>query len=155
MPSLIDTAVLGFGLLYYLFLCIVFLLRAYERDEELRLKYVFSLQLLLFGTLFVLNLIDNQINRSITLIPMLVFLGYDLWYRALTMKKPQHHPEKWPKELIIYLVLLFIGSIGLNWYGFLVSKQYGRILVAGFFAYIGCYSFYQVRHNRKMKQGLA
>jgi len=155
MSSLTDTAVLGFGLLYYLLLCIVFLLRAYERDEELRLKYVFSLQLLPFGALFVLNLIDNQLNRSITLIPLLIFLGYDLWYRALTMKKPLHHPEKWPKELVIYLVLLFTGSIGLNWYGFLVSKLYGRILLAGFFAYIGCYSFYQVRHNNNMKQGLA
>ena len=154
MSALTDTAVLGFGLLYYLFLCIVFLLRAYERDEELRLKYVFSLQLLPFGALFVLNLIDNQ-NRSITLNPLLIFLGYDLWYRALTMKKPLHHPEKWPKELIVYVVLLFAGSLGLNWCGFLVSPQFGRILVAGFFAYLGCYSFYQVRHNRKMKQGLA
>ena len=155
MPSLTDTAVLGFGLLYYLLLCIVFLLRAYERDEELRLKYVFSFQLLPFGALFVLNLIANQINRSITVIPLLVFLGYDLWYRSITMKKPVHHPEKWPKELIIYVVLLFTGSIGLNWYGFLASKQYGMILVAGFFAMIGCYSFYQNRYNRKMKQGLA
>ena len=155
MPSLTDTAVLGFGLLYYLFLCLVFVLRAYERDEELRLKYVFSIQLLPFGALFLLNLMDNQLRRSITLIPILVFLGYDLWYRALTMKKPLHHPEKWPKELIIYLVLLFTGSIGLNWYGFLVSKQYGRILVAGFFAYIGCYSLYQIKHNQRKKSSIA
>lgn len=155
MPSLTDTAVLGFGLLYYLFLCLVFLLRAYERDEELWLKYVFSLQLLPFGALLILNLMDNQLPRSITLIPLLVFLGYDLWYRAVTMKKPLHHPEKWPKELIIYLVLLFAGSIGLNWYGFLVSKQYGRILVAGFFAMMACYGFYQNKHNRRKKSSIA
>ena len=101
MPSLIDSTVLGFGLIYYALLCIVFVLRAYERSEELRLKYVFSLQLIPFAALLILNLLDNQLQKSITLIPMLLFLGYDLWYRAITEMKPLHHPKKWPKELII------------------------------------------------------
>ncbi len=148
MLSLIDTALLGFGLAYYAFLCIIFLLRAYERDEELRLKYVFSLQLIPFTALFLLNLRENQ-SKSITLVPMLVFLLYDLWYRAITEMKPLHHPDKWPLKLIVYLVLLYAGSIGLNWYGFLISRQYGMVLVAGFFAMMACYSLYQIKHNQR------
>lgn len=149
MPSIIDSTTLGFGLIYYALLCIVFVLRAYERSEELRLKYVFSLQLIPFAALLILNLLDNQLQKSITLIPMLLFLGYDLWYRAITEMKPLHHPKKWPKELIIYLVLLYAGSIGLNWYGFLVSRSYGMTLVAGFFCMMAAYSLYQFKHNRR------
>jgi len=80
---------------------------------------------------------------------MLVFLVYDLWYRVLTEKKPVHHPEKMPRELIIYLVLLMLGSIGLNWYGYIVSETYGKILVAAFFVMMGAYSLYQYRYNKK------
>jgi hypothetical protein len=144
----IDDSVLGFGLIYYGLLCIVFLLRAYERKEELYLKHVFSAQLLPFTALLILNLLNHQINKSITLIPLLIYLIYDLWYRVITEKKPLHHPVKWPKELIIYIVLLYAGSIGLNWYGFLVSERYGMILVAGFFCMMATYSLYQFRHNR-------
>ena len=32
-----------------------------------------------------------------------------------------------------YLLLLFIGSIGLNWYGYLMSPFYGNMLVIAFF----------------------
>ena len=149
MSHLIDSTVLVFGLIYYLLLCTVFVLRAYKRKEELRLKHVFSLQLIPFTLLLILNLLDNQSYRSLTLFPVIVFLGYDLWYRVLTEKKPLHHPDKWPRELIIYLLLLFAGSIGLNWYGFLVSEQYGMALVAGFFCMIAAYSLYQFRHNRQ------
>jgi hypothetical protein len=151
MLSLTDTALIGFGLIYYALLCVVFLLRAYEREEELKLKYVFSLQLVPFAALFLLNLMDNQIYKSITLVPMLVFLLYDLWYRAITMNKPLHHPEKWPLELVVYLVLLYAGSIGLNWYGFLISQLYGRVLVMGFFAMMACYTLYQIKHNQRKR----
>jgi hypothetical protein len=34
--------------------------------------------------------------------------------------------------LIVYLLLLFMGSIGLNWYGYLISKLYGQMLVIAF-----------------------
>ena len=148
----IDEAVLGFGLLYYALLCIVFLLRAYERKEELYLKYVFSIQLLPFAALFILNLLNNQMNKVTTLTPLLIFLIYDLWYRAITEKKPLHHPEKWPKELIIYLILLYAGCIGLNWYGFLVSRQYGMYLVYDFSAMMASFSLYQFKHNRRKAQ---
>jgi hypothetical protein len=151
MSSLIDTAVLGFGLVYYAFLCLVFVLRAYMRQEELLLKYVFSLLLLPCIILFGLNILSNQPYRAITLAPLLVFLVYDLWYRAITEKKPLHHPEKWPRELVIYVLLLYGGSIGLNWYGYLVSKQYGHILVAGFFAMMASYTLYQTKHNKRKK----
>ena len=151
MASLLDTLVLGFGLIFYLLLVIVYIFRAYEKSEqELRLKYVFSAQLIPFTFLFIAQLASqNQIRQSITLIPMLVFLGYDLWYRVLTEKKPVHHPEKMPRELILYLVLLMLGSIGLNWYGYIVSETYGRILVAAFFVMMGAYSLYQYRYNKK------
>jgi hypothetical protein len=145
----IDASVVVFGLIYYGLLCIVFLLRAYERNEELYLKHIFSAQLLPFAMLLTLNLIENHIKKSITLIPMILFLTYDLWYRVITEKKPLHHPKRWPKELIIYLILLYAGSIGLNWYGFLVSEQYGMILVAGFFAMMATYSIYQFKHSRR------
>ena len=151
MASLLDTLVLGFGLIFYLLLVIVYIFRAYEKSEqELRLKYVFSAQLIPFTFLFIAQLASqNQTRQSITLIPMLVFLVYDLWYRVLTEKKPVHHPEKMPRELIIYLVLLMLGSIGLNWYGYIVSETYGRILVAAFFVMMGSFGFYQYKHNQR------
>ena len=155
MASLLDTLVLGFGLIFYLLLVIVYIFRAYEKSEqELRLKYVFSAQLIPFTFLFIANLVSlNQLRKSITLIPMLVFLGYDLWYRVLTENKPVHHPDKWPKELIIYLVLLMLGCIGLNWYGYTVSETYGRTLVAAFFVMMGSFGFYQYKHNQSKNQG--
>jgi hypothetical protein len=149
MSSTVDTAVLGFGLVYYAFLCIVFTLRAYARQEEYQLKYVFSLLLIPCLVLLGLNLLGNQLYRSITLVPLLAFLVYDLWYRAITERKPLHHPEKWPWELVVYVLLLYGGSIGLNWYGYLVSKQYGNILVAGFFAMMASYTLYQIKYNRR------
>lgn len=154
MASLLDTLVLGFGLIFYLLLVIVYIFRAYEKSEqELRLKYVFSAQLIPFTFLFIAQLASqNQTRQSITLIPMLVFLVYDLWYRVLTEKKPVHHPEKMPRELIIYLVLLMLGSIGLNWYGYIVSETYGRMLVAAYFVMMGSFGFYQYKHNQRKNQ---
>ena len=156
MATLLDTLVLGFGLIYYALLVTVFLLRAYRKSEqELRLKYVFSAQLIPFTLLFVAHIISqNQTRQSITLIPLLVFLGYDLWYRAYTEKKPVHHPDKWPKELIIYLVLLMLGSIGLNWYGYTVSETFGRTLVVAFFIMMSSFGFYQYKHNQQKNQSV-
>ena len=149
MLSLTDTALLGFGLIYYLLLCVVFILRANERREELKLKYVFSLQLLPFAALFLLNLTENHTLKAITLVSLLVFLVYDLWYRVITEEKPLHHPDKWPLKLVVYVVLLYAGSIGLNWYGFLISQTYGMVLVAGFFAMMACYTLYQIKHAKR------
>lgn len=153
MSSVIDSLVLGFGIIYYALLVTVFILRAYEKSEhELKLKLVFSAQLLPFTLLILWNqLFQKDITRVITLIPIIIFLVYDLWYRAITEKKPVHHPDKWPKELILYLLLLFAGSIGLNWYGYLISEQYGMLLVVAFFIMMGAYGLYQIRYNRKTR----
>lgn len=153
MSSIVDILVVGFGITYYASLVTVFILRAYEKSEqELKLKLVFSAQLLPFTLLMVWNLLfQNDTRRVITLLPMIVFLVYDLWYRALTEKKPVHHPDKWPRELILYLLLLFAGSISLNWYGYLVSEQYGMTLVVAFFVMMGAFGLYQSRYNRKKR----
>ena len=150
---LIDTLVVFSAIIYYLFLCLVYLLRAFERDkEELMLAPVFSLLLIPFVALWILNLLNgSEIGRLITLLPIIIYLIYDLWYRLLTKKKPHHHPDRWPMGLIVYLILLQVGSIGLNWYGYLVSKFYGHILIISYFIMLGCFGFYQYRYDKKKK----
>jgi len=88
-------------------------------------------------------------------LPIIAYLVYDLWHRAITRKKPYHHPDRWPVGLVVYVLLLFIGSIGLNWYGFLVSDLYGRMLVIAFFIMMSSFGYYQHRYNKgkKAKQG--
>lgn len=53
--------------------------------------------------------------------------------------------------LVVYLLLLFAGSIGLNWYGYLMSRFYGTILVVAFFLMIGSYGYYQAKYNRQRR----
>jgi len=129
------------------------LIRAHERNEfELKLAPIFSLQLIPFASLLALNLLSGQdVARLMTLLPIIIYLIYDLWYRLLTRRKPVHHPKKWPKELVIYLLLLMAGSIGLNWYGYLVSEFYGRILVVAFFVMMGFFGYYQYRYGKSLK----
>jgi hypothetical protein len=102
--------------------------------------------------LWTLNLLnESDIGRLITGLPIIIYLVYDLWYRLITKKKPQHHPNRWPIGLIVYLILLQIGSIALNWYGFIVSKFYGQVLVISYFVMLGCFGFYQNRYNKRKK----
>jgi len=147
---LIDNLVIFFALVYYAVLVIVYLLRAHELTEmEWKMGPVFSVLLIPFASLWTLNLIiGNDSGRLITGLPIVVYLVYDLWYRAITRKKPHHHPDRWPVGLVVYVVLLFIGSIGLNWYGFLVSQFYGNILVVAFFVMISSFGYYQYRYRR-------
>lgn len=152
MTSLTDGLAVVFGVLFYAFTGFVFLLRAHEKTGyELSLKYAFSVQFIPFTVLLVINLVQEQTMKAVTLVPIVAFLGYDYWYRAYTEKKPLHHPEKWPKELVVYLALLFAGSIGVNWYGFFVSELYGMILVRVFFVMMGAYGYYQYRHNKEKR----
>jgi len=151
--GLIDNLVVFSAIIYYLFLCLVYLLRAYERNKlELMLGPVFSFLLVPFAALWMLNLLNGKdIERVIAGLPIIIYLGYDFWYRLITKKKPLHHPERWPVGLIVYLVLLQIGSIGLNWYGYIISKFYGHVLVISYFAMLGCFGFYQNRYNKRKK----
>ena len=150
---LIDNLVIFSAIIYYAFLCLVFLLRAYERDkQEMMLAPIFSLLLFPFVVSWILNLLNGSgAGRLITGIPIIVYLSYDLWYRLITKKKPQHHPDRWPIGLILYLILLQIGSIALNWYGYLVSKFYGHVLVISYFIMLGCFGFYQYSYNKRKK----
>jgi len=150
---LIDNLVVFSAIIYYVFLCVVYLLRAYERDKlELVFAPVYSFLLVPFAALWTLNLLNgSDIGRLITGFPIIIYLVYDLWYRLITKKKPQHHPDRWPIGLIVYLILLQIACIALNWYGFLVSQFNGRILVISYFVMLGCFGFYQKRYNKRKK----
>jgi hypothetical protein len=150
---LIDNLVVFSAIIYYVFLCIVYLLRAYERDTlELMFAPIFSFLLIPFAALWTLNLLSgSDIGRLITGFPIIIYLVYDLWYRLITKKKPHHHPKRWPVGLIVYLILLQIASITLNWYGFLVSKFYGNVLIISYFVMLGCFGFYQNRYNKRKK----
>jgi len=148
---LIDNLVVFSAIIYYAFLCIVYLLRAYKCDKlELMFAPVFSVLLVPFVALWLLNLLNgSEIGRLITMLPIIIYLIYDLWYRLITKKKPHHHPDRWPVGLLVYLILLQVGSIGLNWYGFIVSKFDGTILVICYFIMLGCFSVYQNRYNKR------
>jgi hypothetical protein len=151
--ALIDNLVVLFAVVYYAFLCVIYILRAFGKDKQERaLAIAFSVQLGPFVILWIANLFSGaDILRLVTLLPIIIYLVFDLWYRLITGKKPVHHPKKWPMSLVVYLVLLMVGSIALNWYGFLVSNLYGRALIACFFVMLGCYGFYQGRYNKRMK----
>ena len=148
----IDSLFIFFALLFYAFLIVVYLLRAHQSELEWKLSTVFSLQLIPFTLLWVVNLlIGNDSGRLVAGLPIIFYLVYDLWYRLVTRKKPHHHPDRWPIGLIIYLLLLFIGSIGLNWHGYLVSNSYGIMLVVSFFIMISSFGYYQYRYNKRRK----
>jgi hypothetical protein len=150
--GLIDNLVVFFAVIYYAFLVLVYLVRAHDlSDLELKMAPIFSIQLVPFGILWVLNILKGDTGRIISMTPIIVYLLYDLWYRLITRKKPVHHPDRWPVGLVVYLVLLFIGCIGLNWYGFIVSDFYGNMLVVAFFVMISSFGYYQYRYNKSKK----
>ena len=151
--GLIDNLVVFFALMFYLLLVIVYVLRAHEKSSlEIRLGPLFSAQLIPFIGLWVLNLINGfNSSRLVALTPIIIYLLYDLWYRQITRSKPAHHPEHWPLELKAYLLLLMLGCIGLNWYGYIVSELYGRTLVCSFFVMMGSFGYYQFMHNKRKK----
>jgi hypothetical protein len=149
--ALLDSLVVFFALFFYSFLVVVYLLRARELSNlEFKLRIVFSVQLVPFALLWILNFLSgNDSGRLLAGLPIIIYLIYDLWYRLITRKKPLHHPKRWQAGLIIYLLLLFIGSIGLNWYGYLTSRLYGSMLVIAFFLMMSSYGYYQYSYNKK------
>lgn len=150
---LIDNLVIFFALVYYAVLVIVYLLRAHELTEmELKMGPVFSALLIPFVLLWTFNVVvSNDSGRVVTGLPIVVYLVYDLWYRGITRRKPYHHPDRWPIGLIVYVLLLFIASIGLNWYGFLVSYFNGNMLVVAFFVMMSSFGYYQYRYRKKKR----
>jgi hypothetical protein len=151
--GLLDNLVVFFALVFYAFLFVVYVLRVRELSKlEWKLRIAFSVQLIPFASLWVLNLyFENDSGRLLAGLPIIIYLAYDLWYRLLTKKKPYHHPERWPVGLVVYLLLLFIGSIGLNWYGYLMSRLYGTMLVIAFFIMMSSYGYYQYTYNKRKK----
>jgi len=149
----VDALVILFAVIFYAFVCLVYIIRGLGNDKlELSLATAFSVQLVPFSILLgAVMVFGAEIPRIVVLLPIVIFLVYDLWFRLLTKKKPVHHPKKWPPGLVVYVVLLQIGAIGLNWYGYLISKQHGYLLVACYFIMLGCFGFYQGRHNKMMK----
>jgi hypothetical protein len=150
---LVDNIVVFFALVFYAFLFIVYILRARELSGlELKLRIAFSVQLVPFAALWILNLlIGSGSGRLLAGLPIIIYLVYDLWYRLITQKKPYHHPDRWPAGLVVYLLLLFIGSIGLNWYGYLMSPFYGNMLVIAFFIMMSSYGYYQYTYDKRKK----
>ena len=149
--ALLDSLVVFFALVFYAFLFVVYILRARELSNlEFKLRIAFSAQLVPFVLLWILNFFfGNDSERLIAELPVVIYLVYDLWYRLISRKKPYHHPKRWPLGLIVYLLLLFIGSIGLNWYGHLASRLYGNMLVVAFFVMMTSYGYYQYSYNMK------
>jgi tellurite resistance protein TehA-like permease len=99
---LLDDLVVLFALVFFAFLCLVFLVRAFGKEKlELALAPAFSVQLAPFALLWVANILTGaDILRIVTLVPIMIFLAFDLWYRLLTRRKPVHHPKKWPLGLV-------------------------------------------------------
>jgi hypothetical protein len=151
--GLLDDLVVFFALVFYAFLFVVYVLRARELSKlEWKLRIAFSVQLVPFVSLWAVNLlIGNDSGRQLAGLPIIIYLVYDLWYRLIGQKKPYHHPERWPVGLVVYLLLLLIGSIGLNWYGYLISQFYGNLLVVAFFIMMSAYGYYQNAYNRRKK----
>jgi len=93
---LLDNFMVFFAFVFYTFLFIVYILRARELSRlEWKLSPVFSVQLVPFASLWVLNLfLGNDSGRLLAGLPIIIYLAYDLWYRLLTKKKPYHHPKR-------------------------------------------------------------
>jgi hypothetical protein len=151
MDAALDNLMVFFAFVFYAFLFIVYLLRARKFSRlEWKLRIAFSVQLIPFSSLLMLNLfVGNDSGRLLAELPIIIYLVYDLWYRLLTKKKPYHHPKRWPLGLIVYLIFLFMGCIGLNWYGYLISRLYGFMLVIAFFIMMSSYGYYQYSYNKE------
>jgi len=151
--DLLDNLVVFFTLVFYAFLFVVYVVRARELSRlELKLRIAFSIQLVPFVSLWAGNLlVGNDSGRLLAGLPIIIYLVYDLWYRLISQKKPYHHPERWPVGLVVYLLLLLISSIGLNWYGYLISQFYGNLLVIAFFIMMSSFGYYQNAYNKRKK----
>ena len=150
---LIDQIMVVASFLFNVIILLIFILRAYGLpDQERKLGFVFSVLFFPFTYVWVTNLIgERDSGRLITGFPVLVFMIYDFWYREVVKKKPRHHPDRWPLSLYLYLFLYQISGIMLNGYAFLVSMNYGYLILASYFCRLGAYGFYQHKYNKSRK----
>ena len=148
--NLVDGLMLVSTLVYNGLCILVFLFRGLDMEAlERRIGPLFSSLLIPFTFLWVVNLTSGADSPLLIAgAPIILFLGYDFWYRSIAKSKPRHHPEKWPRELVVYVLLYHLGGITLNVYSFLVSLGNGYVALASYFAALGSYLFYQVRCNR-------
>ena len=148
---LIDYLVVLFALVFYAFMSAVYLIRARGLSKlELTLSPLFNVQLVPFFALWVLNLgFGNDSGRLLAGLPIIAYLVYDFWYRLIPRKDSTHHPKLWLPGLVIYLLLLFLGSIGLIWYGYLMSNFYGNMFVIAFFVMMSSFGHYQFHTTKK------
>lgn len=147
----VDYAVIVFALIYNLLIILVFILRAnelYEKEE--RIGPIFDLLLIPFLLLLFLNILNlSDTGRIGTIIPMVVYLLYDIWYRQITSKKPKHHPKKMPKELLLYIVLFYFAGMAITGYTFIVARLFGYIVLIVFMLSIVAYFYYQISYNKR------
>lgn len=150
--NLIDELMVLCSLIYNIVGILIFVLRAHKRKQlEFKLGPVFNALLIPFSFFWVFNLITaKNSGRLITGIPIIIFLAYDLWYRAITDKKPYHHPKNWPIGLYAYVLLYQISGIMLNGYSFLVSLIYGYIVLTSYFGSLVAYGYYQYKYKKEM-----
>lgn len=148
--NIIDFSVIIFAVIYNCLVIAIFLLRAKGKsDIEAKLGPPFDLLLIPFGLITLLNvLIGSDIGRIGTLIPMIIFLGYDVWYRQFTKQKPTHHPDKWPKKLIMYLILFYWAGMAISGYSFIISQETGFMILTLFLVSILSYFFYQKKLSK-------
>ena len=152
--NLVDRIMLVSTLAYNGLCILIFLFRGLDMEErEKRIGPLFSSLLIPFTLLWVVNLTSGADSPLLIAgAPILLFLGYDLWYRSIAKSKPRHHPEKWPRELVVYLLLYHFAGITLNGYSFLVSLSNGYVALASYFASLGSYFFYQYMYKRRKRE---
>ena len=152
--SSIDYSVIIFSIIYNLFIIAVFILRAKELYKvEEKIGPIFSLLLVPFLILLLLNiLIASDAGRIGTIIPMILYIIFDLWYRQISKQKPKHHPEKMPKVLLLYILLFYFAGMAITGYAFIVSKDYGLIVLTIFMISIVAYFYYQINYNKRKKE---
>jgi len=148
--DLVDVLMVLFSLVFNFGVIFIFVLRGQRRTQtEAKLGPVFNLLLIPFSLLWLLNLLNNSDwGRLITVVPTIIFLAYDLWYRTVTKKKPYHHPEHWSLGLYVYLILYLIGGIMLNGYAFLVSQLYGFIVLSTYYGSLIAFGYYQYSYKK-------
>lgn len=149
----IDFSVIVFALIYNILIIAVFILRANELYKyEERIGPLFDLLIVPFVVLLVLNLLnESDTGRIGTIIPIILYIAYDFWYRQATRQKPKHHPNQWPKELILYLILFYFGGMAITGYSFIVSRENGLFVLTVFMLSIVAYFYYQISYNKRKK----